>query len=173
MEVQFTKGLKRYRDWLLLLLLLAVCWGLVQLVLRTTAEYPALGEPVSYPVNQLDGFVLSIEEPTWSPFRGYTLRYDVEIHSEDVYTLSNEAAPMERLESLKDGQWYALARQWESFNPVSFELGGAGNTGFEGSLVQKYDDYGTRLEPGTYRLTLELADQQGAPHYLAAEFTVD
>lgn len=173
MEVQFTKGLKRYRGWLLLLLLLAVCWGLVQLVLRTTAEYPALGEPVSYPVNQLDGFVLSIEEPTWSPFRGYTLRYDVEIHSEDVYTLSNEAAPMERLEALKDGQWYALARQWESFNPISFDLGGAGNTGFEGSLVQKYQDYGTRLEPGTYRLTLELADRQGAPHYLAAEFTVE
>ena len=29
-----------------------------------------LGEPVSYPVNQVDGFELTIEKPTWSPFKG-------------------------------------------------------------------------------------------------------
>lgn len=33
-----------------------------------------LGEPVSYPVNQVDGFELTIEKPTWSPFKGYTIR---------------------------------------------------------------------------------------------------
>ena len=32
-----------------------------------------LGEPVSYPVNQVDGFELTIEKPTWSPFKGYTI----------------------------------------------------------------------------------------------------
>ena len=34
-----------------------------------------LGEPVSYPVNQVDGFELTIEKPTWSPFKGYTIRW--------------------------------------------------------------------------------------------------
>lgn len=28
-----------------------------------------LGEPVSYPVNQVEGFELTIEKPTWSPFK--------------------------------------------------------------------------------------------------------
>ena len=36
-----------------------------------------LGEPVSYPVNQVDGFELTIEKPTGSPFKGYTIRWAV------------------------------------------------------------------------------------------------
>lgn len=40
-----------------------------------------LGEPVSYPVNQVDGFELTIEKPTWSPFKGYTIRWAVTANS--------------------------------------------------------------------------------------------
>ena len=45
--------MKKYRGWVIALLLILLCIGGVRLVLRATAEYPALGEPVSYPVNQL------------------------------------------------------------------------------------------------------------------------
>ena len=69
--------MKKYRGWVIALLLILLCIGGVRLVLRATAEYPALGEPVSYPVNQVEGFTLSIETPTWSPFRGYTIRWAV------------------------------------------------------------------------------------------------
>ena len=89
-----------------------------------------LGEPVSYPVNQVDGFELTIEKPTWSPFKGYT------------------------------------------FNNLEFSLGGD-STGLQGSIVQKYDYYGTRLEAGTYRVVLEMKAKDGTPHYLAAEFDVE
>ena len=44
--------MKKYRGWVIALLLILLCIGGVRLVLRATAEYPALGEPVSYPVNQ-------------------------------------------------------------------------------------------------------------------------
>ena len=77
--------MKRYRGWLALLLFIALCAGGVWLTLKVTAEYPALGEPVSYPVNQIDGFELTIDEPSWSPFRGYTIRWKVTADSENVY----------------------------------------------------------------------------------------
>ena len=33
---------------------------------------------------------------------------------------------------------------------------GGDSTGLQGSIVQKYDYYGTRLEAGTYRVVLEM-----------------
>ena len=44
-----------------------------------------LGEPVSYPVNQVEGFELTIEKPTWSPFKGYTIRWAVTANSKEIY----------------------------------------------------------------------------------------
>ena len=44
--------------------------------------------------------------------------------------------------------------------------------GVESSFTQKTDYYGTRLEPGTYRLVLELTADDGSSHYLAEEFHV-
>ena len=58
------------------------------------------------------------------------------------------------------------------FNNLEFSLGGD-STGLQGSIVQKYDYYGTRLEAGTYRVVLEMKTKDGTPHYLAAEFDVE
>ena len=51
-----------------------------------------LGEPVSYPVNQVEGFELTIEKPTWSPFKGYTIRWAVTANSKEwiVNTFSDK-----------------------------------------------------------------------------------
>ena len=170
--------MKRHPGCLVLTVLLALCVGGSVLYLRLTAEYPALGEPVSYPVNQIEGFELTIEGPSWSPFRGYTLQYELLTDSEKVYylTTGNEAetAETERLEMLADGKWRPLrSTNAFGFQSVTFDLGGSDSTSFGGSLVQKYEGYGTRLDPGTYRFVLELTDQQGCPHYLAAEFYVE
>ena len=165
--------MKKYRGWVIALLLILLCIGGVRLVLRATAEYPALGEPVSYPVNQVEGFTLSIETPTWSPFRGYTIRWTVSAESEDIYTFSTENADFSNLERCVDGQWYRLKRSQdrENLSHLDFPLGGD-STGLQGSIVQKFDNYGTRLEPGTYRVTLEMQAEDGTPHYLAAEFDI-
>lgn len=169
--------MKRYRGWIVLLVFVALCAGGVWLILKTTAEYPELGEPVSYPVNQIEGFELTIEEPSWSPFKGYTIRWSVDADSKDIYyfTRDGEAPEFVFLEQCIDGQWYRLGYLEENFpfNTVEFALGGEKSTGLVGSIVQKYAYYGTRLEPGTYRVVLEMKSEDGAPHYLAAEFEVE
>ena len=129
---------------------------------------------MDYPVNQLEGFALDIEEPAWSPFRGYTLRYEVTADSDDVYRfVQDPGGPgFEFLERCVDGQWYRLvpSRKSVSYAPLEFALGGEGALGLSGSIVQKYASYGTRLEPGLYRVVLEMRGADGAPRYLAAEF---
>ena len=85
--------MKRYRGWIVLLVFVALCAGGVWLVLKATAEYPTLDEPVSYPVNQVEGFELTIEEPSWSPFKGYTIRWSVDADSEDVYYFIQDGEP--------------------------------------------------------------------------------
>lgn len=164
--------MKHCCGWVIFAAVLALGWGAARLILSATAEYPSLGEPALYPVNELSGFTLSIEEPVWSPFRGYTLRYGIEIDSKEVCVASDEESAFEQLEMLSDGVWHRLSCRRATFNPVSFELGGAGNSGFYGSLVQKYAGYGTRLMPGSYRLTVRLTDRQGEDHRLAAPFEV-
>ena len=49
---------------------------------RASLPWPALEEPVSYPVNQVEGFELTIGEPSWSPFTGYTIQWSVSAESE-------------------------------------------------------------------------------------------
>lgn len=56
---------------------------------------------------------------------------------------------------------------------LEFSLGGNDGTGLQGSVVQKYDYYGTRLEAGTYRIVLEMKAKDGTPYYLAREFDVE
>lgn len=51
-------------------------------------------------------------------------------------------------------------------------MGKEEGSALEGSVVQKYDYYGTRLEPGLYRLVLEMKAEDGISQYLAAEFEV-
>jgi hypothetical protein len=166
--------MKKHRGWLIGILCLVLCAGAVWLTLRVTAKYPALGAPVSYPVNQVDGFDLTIEEPSWSPFKGYTIRWAVTADSEEVYSFSADGPGFEYLERCLDGQWYRLAYSQDSFpfGSPEFALGGNEGTGLEGSIVQKYAYYGTRLESGVYRVVLEMRAKDGTPHYLAAEFQV-
>jgi len=169
--------MKRYRGWITFLILIALCAGGVWLTLRVTAEYPVLGEPVSYSVNQVPGFELTIEEPSWSPFKGYLIRWDVQADSEDIYYFIDEGQEpgFEFLERCIDGQWYRLGYSQEnsSFNPIEFALGGEAGSGLGGSIRQKYAYYGTRLESGLYRVVLEMNAADGTPHYLAAEFEVE
>ncbi len=165
------ESLKRHQGILTLAVFVVLCAAVALLTLKATAQYPALGEPVSYPVNQVEGFSLSLEKPGWSPFRGYTLRYDVLADSEDIYIFEEDASSFEYLERLENGRWYRLDCQNPGTGHIRFDLGGD-STGLSGSLVQKYAGYGTRLEPGTYRLALEMRDSQGALHYLAAEFCI-
>ena len=171
--------MKKLRGRLIFLLILTVCSGGVRLTLRLTAEYPVLGEPASHPINQVPGFTLTLAEPPWSPFKGYSLQYDVAAESETVYTFASyHSAGFEHLEQQADGQWHRLTvspppEEFTGFAPLEFILGGGEGHGLGGSLVQKYDGYGTRLCPGLYRLVLEMTAPDGTPHYLAAEFSVD
>lgn len=154
---------------------LFLCISTKELLGKPTAEYPTLGEPVSYPVNQVDGFELTIEKPKWSPFKGYTIRWAVTANSKEIYSFNEDGGPgFEYLEHYIDGQWYRLTYSQDTFpfNNLEFSLGGD-STGLQGSIVQKYDYYGTRLEVGTYRVVLEMKTKDGTPHYLAAEFDVE
>ena len=75
-----------------------------------------LGEPVSYPVNQVDGFELTIEKPTWSPFKGYTIRWAVTANSKEIYSFGEDGSPgFEYLERHIDGQWYRLTYSQDIF----------------------------------------------------------
>mgnify|MGYP005926023119 FL=1 len=75
-----------------------------------------LGEPVSYPVNQVDGFELTIEKPTWSPFKGYTIRWAVTANSKEIYSFGEDGSPgFEYLERHIDWQWYRLTYSQDIF----------------------------------------------------------
>ena len=166
--------MKKWRGlWTILAIVLlcsAVGWG----VLRATAESPQLGEPVSYAVNHIDGLSLEITELKWSPFTGYSFHWKVTADTPKVYRFISAERGFDYLERCVDGRWYRLAYTEENygFNTVEFAVGGD-TTGFEGSVVQKYNDYGTRLEDGLYRLTLETIAPDGSLCYLAHEFTIE
>ena len=139
--------------------------------------YPDLGDPVSYPVNQVDGFALTIGEPSFSPFQGYTIAWKVTADSDDVYRFTCDGkAPnaIEFLERKVDGQWYRLTYTQKDlpYSTVELALGGEESAALAGSIMQKYAYYGTRLEAGTYRVVLEMRASDGTPHYLAQEFEV-
>ena len=139
--------------------------------------YPDLGDPVSYPVNQVDGFALTIGEPSFSPFQGYTIAWKVTADSDDVYRFTCDGkAPnaFEFLERKVDGQWYRLTYTQKDlpYSTVELALGGEESAALAGSIMQKYAYYGTRLEAGTYRVVLEMRASDGTPRYLAQEFEV-
>ena len=169
--------MKKHRGWIILALIVALAAAGIWLIGKVIAVYPGLGDPVSYPVNQVDGVTLTIEAPSFSPFQGYTIAWKVTADSDDVYhfTCDGEAPnTFEFLERKVDGQWYRLAYTQENF-PYSTEkyaVGGGESTGLGGNIVQKYDYYGTRLEAGTYRVVLETQASDGTPRYLAREFEV-
>lgn len=169
--------MKRYRGWVALLIFVALCVVGIWLTLQVTAEYPTLGEEVSYPVNQVEGFELTTEKPSWSPFKGYSIRWRVAADSEAIYYFVQDGEPPNRFEYLErcvDGQWYRLGYTQDNFpfTTIEFALGGEEASDLQGSIVQKYAYYGTRLEPGTYRVVLEMKAEDGTLHYLAAEFEV-
>ena len=169
--------MKKYRSWIVLLALVLVCAAGVWITLKATADYPGLGSAVSYPVDQVDGFALTIEKPSFSPFKGYTIRWKVTADSEEVYYFIRDGkAPntFVYLERNVDGQWYRLSYTQDNFpfTTIEFALGGGEGSALEGSIVQKYAYYGTRLEAGIYRLVLEMQAKDGTPHYLAQEFNI-
>ena len=88
--------------------------------------------------------------------------------------LGTQQAGHAKIQRLMDGQWYRLEYSQDSFsfNNLDFSLGGENGSGLEGSIVQKYAHYGTRLEPGNYRVVLRMMSEDGIPHYLAEEFMV-
>ena len=167
--------MKRHRILMGFVVFIILCVGGILTFLRATAHSPTVGIPVSYSTHQIQGFVLSTDPPSWSPLLGYTLRYDIQINSESIYHIDESSEQFEHLDRFVDGQWYRLDRTYEaeSIGHLTLDLGGEGHTGFHASLVQKYDGYGTRLDPGQYRLVLELYDSKNTPHYLACEFTID
>ena len=88
--------MKKFRSFIILIAVILVCAGGVWLTLKSTAEYPSLSDvAVTYQVNQVDGFELTIEKPSFSPFTGYTIRWKVAADSEDVYYFVQDSeAPM-------------------------------------------------------------------------------
>ena len=170
--------MKKHRNWIIPALVAALAAAGIWLIGKVTAVYPGLGDPVSYPVNQVDGFTLTIGEPSFSPFQGYTVAWRVTADSADVYhfTCDGEAPnTFEFLERRVDGQWYRLAYTQEDlpYSTVELALGGKETTSaLAGSIVQKYAYYGTRLEAGTYRVVLETRASDGTSHYLAQEFEI-
>ena len=167
--------MKRYLKKLHPLICIALFVGAIWIVFHVTAEYPIVGEPVSYPVNQLDGFTLSMTEGAWTPFRGHTFRYKIAIQSEEVYRLTMcDGKNGQYLDRLVNGQWHRLERPEAIPDMVDWvtQVGGPDTLSFESKFTQRTDYYGTRLEPGTYRLVLELTADDGSSHYLAEEFHV-
>lgn len=163
--------MSKYRSLWKWLLFLAVCAGIIWLVLHFTAHYPSLGEPVDYQVNDIPGIELTLENQKWLPFTGYSFRWHVDVDTATSYSYNFQK---EYLEHHVDGQWYRL-NQERRLPPGdnSTEIGGSESPmTLESSMTQDYAGYGNRLEPGLYRFTLELTDTDGAPHYIAAEFTV-
>ena len=77
--------MKKHRGWIILALIVALAAAGIWLIGKVIAVYPGLGDPVSYPVNQVDGVTLTIEAPSFSPFQGYTIAWKVTADSDDVY----------------------------------------------------------------------------------------
>lgn len=169
--------MKKHRGLLIFFAVILVCLIGIRTIFKATSQYPDIGDAVSYPVEQVAGFELSIEKPSFSPFKGYTIKWTVTADSEDVYYFIQDGkAPntFEYLERNIDGQWYRLRYLQDNFpiTTIEFAVGGEESSRLEGSIVQKYAYYGTRLEPGTYRIVLEMHSKDGTPYYLAHEFDI-
>ena len=94
--------MKKFRSFIILIAVILVCAGSVWLTLKATAEYPSFSDiAVTYPVNQVDGFELTIEKPSFSPFTGYTIRWKVTADSEDVYRFVQDGEATNTFEYLE------------------------------------------------------------------------
>ena len=51
--------MKKHRGWIILALIVALAAAGIWLIGKVIAVYPGLGDPVSYPVNQVDGVTLT------------------------------------------------------------------------------------------------------------------
>lgn len=117
--------MKRFRGFLIFILIIALCIGGIRLLLHLTAEYPTPDEAVNYDVNQVDGFTLTIEEPSFSLFRGYTLRYKATADSDEIFYFLQEDSDFEYLERCINGQWYRFSSSAEhGYSHLEFALGG-------------------------------------------------
>lgn len=88
--------------------------------------------------------------------------------SDEIYFMRESESPgFEYLKRYVDGQWYQLgySRDNFSFDSIEFTLGGEERLALEGSIVQKYAYYRTCLEPGNYRVVLEMQSANQTPHY--------
>ena len=69
--------MKKHSGWLILAAFVAVLAVGAGLTMKLAAVYPGLGEAADYPVNDVGGFELTLEEPSFTPFAGYTVRWKV------------------------------------------------------------------------------------------------
>ena len=165
--------MKKIRALIIFIIVLAVLACGIKVILNATAEYPKTGEEVTYTVNDVEGFDLEIEDISWSFIKGYTIKWQVNAESKEVYYFVENGSSFNHIERNIDGKWYKLGTDVEFLATNTFALGGEEGYGLGGSLVQKYDGYGTRLEKGKYRLVLEMENKKGNKHYLAEEFEIE
>lgn len=169
--------MKKRRVWLILAAVIIVLAAGAGLTMKLTAVYPGLGEAAAYPVNDVGGFELTVEKLSFTPLAGYTVRWRVTADSDETYRFIESGEThrtFEYLERSVGGVWYRLGREQDALSAETLEypLGGDGWDTMEGSIVQKDAGYGTRLEPGLYRVVLEMEAEDGTTHYLAREFEV-
>lgn len=74
--------MSKYRSLWKWILFLTVCAGIVWLVLHVTANYPELGEPVDYPVNDIPGIELTLEKQKWLPFTGHSFHWHMDVDTD-------------------------------------------------------------------------------------------
>ncbi len=165
--------MKKIRALVIFIIVLAVLACGIKVILNATAEYPKTGEEVTYTVNDVEGFELKIEDISWSFIRGYSLVWQVDACSDEVYYFVEDMSRFVYIEKNIDGKWYKLVSNAEFLGRNTFALGGEEGYGLGGSIIQKYDGYGTRLENGKYRLVLEMENKKGNKHYLAEEFEIE
>lgn len=165
--------MKKIRALIILVIVLSVFTCGIKVILNATAKYPKTGEEATYAINDVEGFDLEIEDISWSFIKGYTIKWQVNAQSDEVYYFVENGSRFDHIERNIDGKWYKLVTDVEFLATNTFALGGEEGYGLEGSIVQKYNGYGTRLEKGKYRLVLEMENKKGNKHYLAEEFEIE
>ena len=143
---------------------------------RHTGVYPQMGPPSQAQPVQIEGIDFAVEQPHYVLGRGYAMRWALSKRTERSYALLPQQGHCEVwLERQIEGQWYTLVQQLEpDVFPQEPTVLDRNVTGFEASFTQKYQGYGTRLEPGHYRLALCLRDEQtGQEQVIAESFWID
>ena len=100
--------MKKHRGLLISLAAVILIAGACRAVWVATAEYPEPGEVIDVPVNEVPSLTLTLEEPGFSPFRGYTLRFAIAADTPEPYLLHQRPGENFWLEAHIDGQWRRL-----------------------------------------------------------------